>query len=38
MVEQVLKEWNDAYTIRSLGYDPKEVSYLMSVIQNWAGF
>ena len=38
VVEDVLREWSELFNIKSVGYDPRELTYLMSQVSAWAGF
>jgi phage terminase large subunit-like protein len=36
-VLDLLKEWCAAYAPRSIGYDPRELTFLMAEVANWCG-
>jgi len=36
-VEDVLKEWHAKFCIREIVYDPRELTYMMSQVQEWIG-
>ena len=37
-IETVLREWSEKFFIQEVAYDPKEISYLMNQVRDWAGF
>jgi phage terminase large subunit-like protein len=37
-IETVLREWSEKFYIQEVAYDPKEISYLMNQVRDWAGF
>jgi phage terminase large subunit-like protein len=38
LIEDVLREWSQDYYVQEVAYDPREISYLMNQIREWAGF
>lgn len=38
VIEDLLREWAGRFRIVSVAYDPREMNYLSSHIQSWAGF
>ena len=38
LIEDVLREWSKDYYVQEVAYDPREISYLMNQIREWAGF